>query len=360
MSAFANEIPLTYRLTAAAVLSWLTKKGRLNDAVVYRQLFSDWADNVELRNSGSFADLTGSHRHTVRATFDRLSEDGILRTRTAGPRRYVELVFEGVIEKLYGAELYTVGVSSGTFGIDEFVQFDSTLAERAEIWKLPVKLQPNRLSPCYVTVYDTGNVLGTDLALSTNTYKNPNTSVLHLYVFKKLHTNTCDQLQGEKLSNVQSGSTTTAAVEPPPAVTKKSKGKVKSTGQSWAEKDLPATSYGFRYVPLAVVEARDPHFGKIRELHEAWCKALNVEYTLNTFRYSAWREILVEQSYLPEDILSAVPGLLRDPWALERFTDPGIMFKDPGRIERFFPANAKSAPDRLARNTPSTDESFIF
>lgn len=348
MSAFGNPVPLPYRLTAAAVLAWLTGQGQLQEAVIYQRFFWDWAENVERRPGTYFADLVGSHRHTVRACVDRLEQQGLIRVRREARKVGIELVFEGVLDLLYGEIRSTFGKSSGHSESPRNVENDSTLDARASVWRLPVELEPRDANPCYVTIYDTGTVVGTVLANTT-------TDVLTTYVYgcNNYITNTCSTTPAIS-PTVENGATAGSASEPGSA--KKKSSRRKGTGQ----RGKPTTSYGFRWATREQVQS-DEHYPRIKAMHQAWCSSLGLDYELSNWRYAGWRQALVDQGYTEEQILGAVPALKRDPWWLERASDPHDMFGvRPDRIERFFPENATTPPDRLGRGASSTDESFTF
>jgi hypothetical protein len=351
VSAFGNEIPLSYRLTAAAVLAWLTEQGRLPEAVLYQRFFMDWAENIERRPAGYFADLLGSHRHTVRAHVDRMAEQGLVRVHRTSKRLQVELVFDGIVALLYGPSVQKDSIPAlleNWSSVQTSVQIEAW-ESRAEIWRLPqVRREVNELTPCYVTLCATGPEFGTDLALTTTVY------VFSRYVYSCINYNYLSPVQIDTSPSGQSEppvQLADAATSSPPSV----KGPKRTR-----RRGTPTNSFGFRWATKEQVLA-DPYYARIEVLHNAWCQALNLEYPLTNWRYAAWRQALVEQGYTEEQVLDAVPALKRDAWWLERASDPHDMFGSrPDRIERFFPGNAKGAPDRLARGTPSTDESFTF
>lgn len=357
MSAFVNEVPLVYRLTAAAVLAWLTGQGRLQEAVIYQRFFWDWADAVEKRPATFFADLLGSHRHTVRTCVDRLEELGLIRVSRGSKTLQVELIFEGIVTKLYVENLYNVGVSSGPGNVEKMdqnevrdVEIFDKLEMRAEIWRLPVKLEPRGLNPCYVMLYDTGKLFGTVLANTT-------TNSLTTYVSSCINYNytTTTTTGMSKTSTVENLDQPAASTSEADGVKKKST-KRKGTGQ----RGVPKKSFAFRWATKEQIGA-DEYNARIQKLHAAWNEQLGLDYELTGWRYAAWRMALVDQQYTEEQVLGAIPALKRDAWSLERFTDPHDMFGTrPDRIEKFFPGNSKGAPDRLGRSTPSTEESFTF
>jgi hypothetical protein len=314
---------------------------------MYQRFFWDWAENVERRPGTFFADLLGSHRHTVRACVDRLEETGIIRVVREARQARIELIFEGVLQRLYVEIDSTFGESSGPSESPSNVEIDSTLDARAEIWRLPVELEPRSLTPCYVTVYDTGKVVGTVLA---NTASIKLSSLLTTYVYSCINYKANVEIDAMSNSAPPAGSTSE------PVSNKKKVTKRKATGQ----RSTPTKSFGFRWATKEQILA-DSLYPRIEALHKAWCQELSLDYELTGWRYAAWRQALVEQGYTEEQVMSAIPALQRDSWWLERASDPHDMFGTrPERIERFFPGNVKSAPDRHGRSTPSTDESFTF
>lgn len=116
-------------------------------------------------------------------------------------------------------------------------------------------------------------------------------------------------------------------------------------------KPLPSASAEFRKFPMAAISA-DPHYAIVADLHAEWCAVLGVEFALNPWRYAAWRTALVEQNYTPDQLRDAFPRVAKDPWAMERMTDPHVMFTgNASKIERYFRDSPKAAThDRFGRN----------
>lgn len=347
MSVFVNEIPKVYRLTAAAVLAWLTSQGRLQEAWLYNRLLWDWAKGVEKRPVGYFADLLGLHRHTIRASQEKLIESGLISVAKVDSKLFVMLNLEGAFRCMFGENFANVEKSEVLHNGENFTKFD----ELAEIWDIPAILTPRPVSGCYVSVYDAGTLL----ALNTTVYSNTTVYgfIKHVYSSKNYNTNTVVFGEnfdfGENLYKDASGGLT------PPDSKKKGR-KRKGAGQ----RVVPKTSHDFRRVPL--LQAReDSWWATIESLHTEWCKTLDLEYAMTTFRYAAWRFALEENGYKPEQLLSALPALKQDRWWVEKCGDPHVMFaSNPSKIERFFPANVKAVPDRLGRGATSTNESFQF
>jgi hypothetical protein len=347
VSVFANEVPKVYRLTVATVLAWLTSQGRLQEAWLYNRLVWDWAEGVEKRPNGYFADLLGLHRHTIKASLEKLVATGLVSVAKVDSRQFVMLNLEGAFRCMFGENFDTVEKSGVIHNVENFDKLD----DLAKVWDVPASFAVRPLSGCYVTIYDSGTLL----ALNTTVYSNTTVYgfIKHVYSSKNYNTNTVVYVEnfdfGENFDGVVKQTSGGLA---PPASKKKGR-KRKSPGQSV----VPKTSHDF---PLAQA-AEDSWWGTIEALHAEWCSTLGLEYPMTTFRYAAWRLALVESGYKPEQILSALPALKQDRWWVEKCGDPHVMFaSNASKIERFFPANVKAVPDRLGRGATSTNESFQF
>lgn len=347
MSVFANEVPKVYRLTAAAVLAWLTSQGRLQEAWLYNRLLWDWAKGVEKRPVGYFADLLGLHRHTIKASQEKLIESGLISVAKVDSKLYVMLNLEGAFRCMFGENFDIVENSaSGHFG-ENFTKLD----ELAETWDVPAILAPRPVSGCYVSVYDAGTLLAFNTTACSNTTVYG--FIQHVYSSKNYKQHTV--VFGEKFDFGENFDKQASGGSTPPETAKKGR-KRKGAGQSV----VPKTSHDFRRVPLAQART-DSWWPTIETLHGEWCKTLGLEYAMTTFRYAAWRFALDETGYTPEQLMSALPALKQDRWWVEKCGDPHVMFaSNPSKIERFFPANVKSVPDRLGRGATSTNESFQF
>jgi hypothetical protein len=120
------------------------------------------------------------------------------------------------------------------------------------------------------------------------------------------------------------------------------------------KRSRPAGSAGFRQATKEEVLA-DEQYATIAALHADWCDAFGVQLTLTNWRYAAWRGAINEAGYTPEQLRSAFPAISTDPWWRER-PDPHYVFgNNPGKIERFFPANVPATADRFAQRPQSPD-----
>lgn len=335
MSVSGKRIPPDRTTYAKGVAAALTRSGHLLEAVVYVQLWWDWANQVSARSYAELGSLVGSSEGLIRQAFRRLEALGCLRrTEVRTGRRRYDVVLVG--SDFLGVE----NLRCDFLGVENQTQ--------AVMWSLPTKMLKSDVSDCYVTLSE----FGTDLALTTTT----TTTTGVVTAVKNNSVETPEILSVEVAVDVGPA---VAAPEAPPVARKSRAKRVKPTKLVKTVESV-TSSQEFRTLTMAEIR-RDTWWGAIETLHLAWCEGLGKQYALNTWRYAAWRFALVENGYTVEQLQSAIPGVRARDWWRDHCSDPHVMFaKNPSKIEQFFPVNRAVTHDRFGVGAEPTDYGFEF
>lgn len=343
---------------AEGVLTALTRSGYHAEAVVYACVWGEWAQGVQNRTNEEWCTELGLTLKQLRRRLSSLVELGLLQVVVGEGRRQLVVVVPA--DASLPSELLQGGALNGTQGDKKGTQGDKKGmlgALNGTPFRVPTEIVENSLSCCYVSIC----VGGTVLALTTYAAY----AVITTYAAYAVNNN--KRIVGSNFnceaSQLPLAAELGGAPAPPTREIKKSTGRKKGEkpkGDGPPAGWVAAGSHVFRKLPLVWAE-QDAYYAEVTALHAEWCAVLGKAYAMTVWRYAAWRSALVEAGYTATQLREAMPGVAADEWWVANCSDPHVMFgSNPGKIERFFPQNRSSAPDRFGRTQQSTLETFSF
>lgn len=356
------------------VLAALTRTGHHAEAVVYAQALWDWADGVEYRSLGELGGTVGLSFRQAQKSLDRLQAFGLVQVNPSVTDGRWELVLVVNPSKLaaFEAQIGTVGSVRAARQVSEISDKTRWLAT---LFRVPDSIVDKSVSPCYVSVYDSGT------ALALTTTANYTAGVVPT-AYEMGEVTTYESAEVTTKADIAIASPAPARVgsrgnrssprggshgNGEPSDVGEGPGPKKAEGDAKPKrrrrKETPTTSHDFKQHSMDEIRQLEPErFPVIERVHTEWCRILGASFALTPWRYAAWRLALVESGYTEDQLLRAAPGVRDDDWWRSRCADPHQMFTgNPNKIERFFPENRMPGTiDRFGRGVTASTNTFTF